>query len=987
MRTVWKIARKEFNSFFASPAAWLFLGAFLLAALFIFFWGEKFFARNLADLKPLFEWMPVLLIFLVAALSMRTWAEERRSGTLENLMTSPVRIWQLIGGKFLANLGLVALALLLTVPLPVTVAQMGPLDWGPVIGGYVASLFLAAAYLAMGLYMSARTDNGIVALILTVACAGVFYLIGSPVLTNLFGHGTRGVLGLIGSGSRFDAITRGVLDLRDLVYYLSLVGIFLTLNRFTLERVRWAGNPPDAQQRRWRIVTALVIANLVLVNVWLQRVGWARADLTQNNIYTLSEVTDTYLDQAAEPLLIRGYFSSKTHPLLEPLVPRIKDLLKEYRVVGGDNVRVDFVDPHKDQEIADEAAQKYGVRPTPFRTASRYQTGVVNSYFDLVISYGDQHVTLGFDQLIEVKGGSANAPEVRLKNPEYAITSAVRKVVSGYRKGGDVFAAPGKPIEFNAYMSPAEKLPEQLATLRGELTSLVESLKKRSQGRLKTNFADPGANADLASRLKREHGFTPQVASLANPTSFWFYMTLSQGNQTVQVPLPREFNRDALKESIESAASRLTSGILRTVAMSTPSPPQRGRNPMMRRQRSQGKQYQQLRAVLEENYQVRSADLSEGRVASGTDLLLLLAPENLSEKEVFAVDQFLMRGGAVIAATAPYDVRMARGLQGSAYDSGLGDWLGSFGISTPERLILDPQSASLPVPERTALGGRPTTRIRMVPYPYFPDIRGAGLASEHPATTGLQQLTLNWAAPLKIDSQTPDDVEIATLAQTSPRSWTTSVKDNPGNVQLVPDLRQYPEHGFASGDDRRRRAVAVAAKGSFQSHFAGERSPLLQKASNNESGGDQSAPDTPGPSASNQGGGNANRSDATTVGGVIESSPESSRLVLVSSNAFASDGVTQLISRGQGSRYEAQHNFIRNAVDWAVGNEALLDIRGGARFARLLEPMDEPRQRFWEYLNYGLAVAGLAIVWGARRICRRKRQARYTELLETVEAS
>jgi ABC-2 type transport system permease protein len=251
MAEMLRIARKEFGGFFASPAAFLFLGAFLAVTLFVFFWVETFFARNIADVRPLFQWMPVLLIFLVAALTMRAWSEERRAGTLETLLTSPVRPVQLVLGKFLAGLALVGVALVLTLPLPVTVALLGPLDWGPVIGGYVAALFLAAAYVAIGLYMSARTDNPIVALILTVVVCGLFYLLGSPMLTTLFGHRIGEVLALLGSGSRFNSITRGVLDLRDLYYYLSIVGVFLALNLFSLERLRWAGNPTTRRHRQW----------------------------------------------------------------------------------------------------------------------------------------------------------------------------------------------------------------------------------------------------------------------------------------------------------------------------------------------------------------------------------------------------------------------------------------------------------------------------------------------------------------------------------------------------------------------------------------------------------------------------------------------------------------------------------------------------------------------------------------------------------------
>ncbi|HET8710412.1 MAG TPA: ABC transporter permease, partial [Spongiibacteraceae bacterium] len=119
-----RVARKEFRGFFATPAAYLFIGAFLAVTLFIFFWVEKFFARNIADVRPLFDWMPLLLIFLVAALTMRAWSEERRAGTLESLLTAPVRPLDLVFGKFIAALALVTLALALTLPLPIMVSVL-----------------------------------------------------------------------------------------------------------------------------------------------------------------------------------------------------------------------------------------------------------------------------------------------------------------------------------------------------------------------------------------------------------------------------------------------------------------------------------------------------------------------------------------------------------------------------------------------------------------------------------------------------------------------------------------------------------------------------------------------------------------------------------------------------------------------------------------------------------------------------------------------
>ena len=146
-----RIAGKETTLFFTSPVAYLFLAAFVSVSFFAVFWGEAFFARNLADARPLFEWMPILLLFLCSALTMKLWSEERRTGTLEHVLTTPVPIWRFVIGKFLACLVLLAAALALTTPFPLTVAFLGDLDWGPVVAGYLATFMLGAGYLSIGL--------------------------------------------------------------------------------------------------------------------------------------------------------------------------------------------------------------------------------------------------------------------------------------------------------------------------------------------------------------------------------------------------------------------------------------------------------------------------------------------------------------------------------------------------------------------------------------------------------------------------------------------------------------------------------------------------------------------------------------------------------------------------------------------------------------------------------------------------------------------
>ncbi len=958
MSEILAISRKEFRGFFASPAAWLFLGAFLAATLFIVFWVDAFFARNLADLKPLFHWLPVLLIFLVAALTMRSWSEERRTGTLESLLTAPIDPTRLILGKFLAALALVAVALALTLPLTITVSLLGPLDWGPVIGGYVATLFLAAAYVAIGLYMSVRTDNPIVALILTAAVCGVFYLVGSNLMTNLFGHDVAGVLRLLGTGSRFESITRGVLDLRDLYYYVSIVGVFLVLNRLSLERLRWAGNRGGAAHRRWQWLLGLVAANFLAANLWLAPVTIARADITHGHIYSLSPSTRQTLARLREPLLIRGYFSAKTHPLLEPLVPQLRDLLEEYAVAAGGKARVEFVDPEKDQAVEEEAASKYGIKPVPFQTASRFQSSVVNSYFNLLISYGDQFQTLSYNDLIEVtrpqpagSAGRAEEPRVR-HHPRHPPRD---RCIPGRRKR---LRHPGScRLSSTAISRRTSNCRISCASCTATWTILLKDLQKQADGKLRVSIEDPDASGGaLARQLTKRFGFQPLTADLFGTRHFWFYMTLESGDQTVEVPLPEQLDKATLKRSLDAALRRLAPGFLKTVAVYTSTDPNMG-----------GNHYTQLLQKLGDTVRVQNTDLKNGRVPADADLLLVLAPQSLDDRQRFAIDQFLMRGGAVVLATSPFNVQISQTLQASKVDSGLSGWLAAYGIKIGDSMVLDARNAALPVPVQRYIGGIPVQEIRMMPYPQFPDLRGDELNADNPVTANLQQLTVNWASPIDITQDKNSTRQVTTLLSSSPQSWTSD------SLDVLPDYSAYPDTGFPPGKAHGAHPLAVAIKGRFQSFYKGKQSPLQDAATDaaKKSAAKSARPDKA----------------AGAPQGVIGSSPDSARLVVIASNAFATDPAIDLASQGLGTLYTKPIEFLQNVIDWSLEDPGLLALRGRTQFARTLEPLGEGQARIWEYINYALALLGLVLVWVWRRLVAREDRRRHQRVLAGVSST
>jgi ABC-2 type transport system permease protein len=964
MSDILRIARKELAAFFGSPVAYIFIGSFLAVCLFVFFWVSAFFARNIADTRPLFEWMPVLLIFLCAALTMRLWSEERRAGTLETLLTLPVPTWRLVAGKFLAALTLVAIALALTLPLPLTVAVLGPLDWGPVVGAYVATLMLAAAYLAIGLFVSSRTDNPIVALIGSVLVCALFYLLGSDALTNLFGNRGGEVLRLLGSGSRFDSITRGVIDLRDLYYYLSIVGTFLALTVYSLERLRWA---PDTDRpeghRRLTLITGLAVANLLAANLWLNGVDGARTDLTQGRVYSISDATRTYLDQLQEPLLIRGYFSAQTHPLLAPLVPQIRDLLKEYQIAGGGRVRVEFVDPADHPDLEREAGEQYGIHPVAFQTASKYQAGVVNSYFDLVVKYGDQFEHLGFQDLIEVKVRGETELDVRLRNPEYDLTRAVKKVLYGYQGGGDLFAGLKAPVKLRAFVSAPAQLPDPLPTLRTELEALLNELQAKSNGRFSFEVQDPGADKALARAIEERYGFKPLVVDLLKPTPFYFYLALESNGRTESVPLPESLDKAGLQRTIEAGIKRFAPGVLRTLAVYTP--PQAGGEFGMPAAR--GPAYGQLEQRLRDGFTLQETDLKSGQVPGDADLLLVLGPENLDQKQQFAIDQFLMQGGTALVAAATFKVDLGRGgISARPQATGLEDWLATQGLTLGKSLVLDPQNTPFPIPVQRNLGGYLVEEVQTLDYPYFPDVREGGLAADSGITSNLGQITMNWSSPIQIDQDKTKGRTVTPLIRSSSGAWTSD------SAAMQPDFKAHGDLGFARGKDRGTKVLGLVMEGRFNSAFAGQPSPLLAAADDK-----QPLADAPDEAAATPA-----KPDAqpAVVSGVIESSPSSARLILLGSASFLTDTAIGLASEATQTRYDKPIELIQNAVEWSLEDRGLLALRGRGQFSRLLVPLSRQGRIFYEYLNYALALGGVGLMYWLARRARTRRdlaQARY----------
>jgi ABC-2 type transport system permease protein len=239
LKPVRHILRRELASYFATPIAYVVLVIFLLFANIFTFWMGGLFERGQADLSPFFTFMPWLYLFLIPAISMRLWAEERRNGSIELLLTQPVTLWQAVLGKFLAAWLFVAIALALTFPVWITINYLGNPDNGTIFAAYLGCLFVAGGFLAVGSFTSCLTKNQLIAFLVGMILCFLLLIVGFPPVTDWMGSWMwqwliEGIVSL-SFLTHFENITKGVLDLRDILYYLLVIVFFLLASTVVLE--------------------------------------------------------------------------------------------------------------------------------------------------------------------------------------------------------------------------------------------------------------------------------------------------------------------------------------------------------------------------------------------------------------------------------------------------------------------------------------------------------------------------------------------------------------------------------------------------------------------------------------------------------------------------------------------------------------------------------------------------------------------------------
>jgi ABC-type uncharacterized transport system involved in gliding motility auxiliary subunit len=408
MSRIWTIARREIKSLFDQPTGYVLLVVFLAANAFLFF--RTAFLTSSASLRPMLDLLPWVFLFFVTAIAMRSLAEDHRSGLLEVVLAQPVSEAELLLGKYVGVLLTVLGALATTLFIPLGLKLGSALPWGPVVAQYIGASLLAAAFAGVGVWASSITRSQITAFLLGVAVMFVLILVGlDPLIVGL-----PPVLGSIaarlGVLPHFESIGRGVLDVRDVLYFLSVAAVFLALAHGAIVRRKLAARSPARQ--RLRTGTALLVAVVLALNLAGGRIG-GRIDLTPGNAYTLSPATRTVARSLGDLVTIK-LFASKELPAEFALQKRdVDDLLRDLRSAGRGKIRVIERDPASDTAVADEA-RRLGIGPVQFNVLGRAELQVKEGYLGLAMQYAEKNEVIPFIQ--------------RTSDLEYRIVSSLRNL-------------------------------------------------------------------------------------------------------------------------------------------------------------------------------------------------------------------------------------------------------------------------------------------------------------------------------------------------------------------------------------------------------------------------------------------------------------------------------------------------------------------------------------------------------------------------------
>ena len=540
MRNVWAIARKELRGYFDHPTAYVLAVVFLGVNFFFLF--RSVFLIGQASLRPMFDLLPWFLLFFIPAVTMGSLAEERRHGTLEVLLSHPLQMHEVLLGKFLGNYIFLLIVFGATLVAPLTMMTGGKFDLGVVAAQYIGSAMLIAGMTAVGVFASSLTRNQITSFIVGTALTFILMLVGAEVFQIGLPAWLATVIGRLGILPHFYNVTRGVLDLRDIVYFIALAAAFLALAYWLL--LREGLNRHAKLYNNLRLGTLVIVGIAIAANLFGGYIP-GRIDLTGERLYTVSAGTRQVLGEL-DDLVTITLFASKELPTQVKIVERdVDDVLRDFERYGRGNVQVVRKHPDQSEEARDEA-QRLGIQPVQFNVVRREEFQLKRGWLGIAVQYADQ------SEVIPFAGDSRNL-EYQLATNVWKLTrTETSKVVfvtgHGERTQTD-YATFNRELRRTYEVSTVD-LSQEDATIDDDAAAVIvagprRAVDARSRQLLRSYLAKDGRIFYLGSGVdvNLQFLFASAAPDSANDLVEWFGVRLNndmvfdlRSNESISVP-------------------------------------------------------------------------------------------------------------------------------------------------------------------------------------------------------------------------------------------------------------------------------------------------------------------------------------------------------------------------------------------------------------------------------------------------------------------
>lgn len=688
---------RELYAYFNSPIAYIYSVVFVLLTAGLFM--TQFYLIGSADMRPFFGVLPIVLCVFLPAVTMRLWAEEKKGNTFELLLTFPMPTLHLVLGKFLASFLFYLVSLTGTLMIPLMLMIVGNPDPGPIWGGYWGALFMGAFFISVGIFISGLCRDQIVAFIVSMIVCFFFYLMGLDFMASLIDGWFPGVGNFLhihfGMTRHFESFEKGVIDSKDVLYFLVMTVIFLVLNIFSIEdRLR------SKAKLYFSMTVGVCLAISMVFNVLFMDLPLGRFDLTEDKLYTVTESTQKILKSLSAPVMVKLYISppEKMPTAFKRLEQEVMDRLKELKIMAQGNLdykvyRMEVTEEVRsgEEESQEDKLLRKGISPFQVQSIEEDEVGIKLIYSAIAIAFKEKA-----EEII---------PQVTtrtLPNLEYELMSKI-------------------------YRLTLEKRPK---------VSLVAPFTEKT--------------------------LDPQMLAILR--------------QLGQVP-----------EQYRDDRFRIVEALLRY-----------------------------------EDYDLNRVRLTrEDPLLEDVDTLILLAPENLNERQLYEVNRFLHKGGHVLIAAQMYEHDYNQGRRGITItpremEPGVNALLKDYGVTLSEEILMDEEHEVLSISGGSSLG--PFAVSVPVKAPMHILVHQEGMNQEISITGRLSSLFYLWGSALELNKEkiTQAQLKETVLFSSSDRSWSVSYRPEPlGRADLERSGSGY----------KGPYPLAVMLEGQFPDSFAGQERP------------------------------------------------------------------------------------------------------------------------------------------------------------------